>query len=333
MRIGVIGAGAWGTALAQLCAQNGHDVTVWAYEDTVVTAINTQHTNPVYLPGISLHPALRASGDVAAVAACDVLLAVPPAQHMRATLARFAAHVADKAPIVLCSKGIEQSTLSLMTDVLRQTIPQATVAALSGPSFAVDVARGLPTAVTLACGDAVLAQRLASAVSAPHFRPYLSDDVTGAEIGGAVKNVLAVGCGITEGAGLGASARAALIARGFSEMTRIGVALGARPDTMAGLSGLGDLVLTCTSAQSRNYSLGVALGRGQSVAEAMEDKHSVAEGAATAPALIALCRKLGVDTPVIDAVADVISGALTVDAAVARLLARPLSAEVQSTAG
>lgn len=327
MRIGVIGAGAWGTALAQLCAQNGHEVTIWAFEPEVVTAINTAHENTLYLPGIALNPDLKASAAEAVVAQAELLLAVPPAQHMRATLACFAPHVAAKTPIILCSKGIEQGTLKLMTEVLRETIPQATIAALSGPSFAADVARGLPTAVTLACAEPAIDQILAQALSTPTFRPYLSTDVTGAEIGGAVKNVLAVGCGITEGHGLGASARAALIARGFAEMTRIGVALGARVETMAGLSGLGDLVLTCTSTQSRNYSLGVALGRGQNVAEAMVDKRSVAEGAATAPALIALCEKLGVDTPIIHAVAAVISGAMTVDVAMARLMARPLSAE------
>jgi glycerol-3-phosphate dehydrogenase (NAD(P)+) len=327
MNIGVLGAGAWGTALAQLVAHNGHAVRLWAREADVVYSINTTHTNTLYLPGIALSDRITATDDISSLRTAEIILAVTPAQFMRATLSNLAPHITSGTPVVLCSKGIEQSTLKLMTAVLAETIPQATIAALSGPSFAADVARGLPTAVTLACTDMGLAGTIAKAVSAPHFRPYLSADVTGAEVGGAIKNVLAVGCGITEGHGLGASARAALIARGFAEMTRIGVALGAETETIAGLSGLGDLVLTCTSVQSRNYSLGIALGRGQTMAEAMSGKASVAEGAATAPALVALCTTLGVDAPITRAVADIISGTISVDAAVAQLLARPITRE------
>lgn len=327
MNIGVLGAGAWGTALAQLVANNGHTVTLWAREADVVHTINTQHVNAAYLPGIPLSGRITATDDMSALGTAEIILAVPPAQFMRATLSTLAPHLRPGTPVVLCSKGIEQGTLKLMTSVLTEAIPHATVAALSGPSFAADVARGLPTAVTLACTDIGVASTIAQAVSAPHFRPYLSQDVTGAEVGGAIKNVLAVGCGITEGHGLGASARAALIARGFAEMTRIGVALGGEAETMGGLSGLGDLVLTCTSVQSRNYSLGVALGRGQSVAEAMAGKSSVAEGAATAPALVDLCTRLGVDAPITSAVANIISGAINVDAAISQLLSRPIARE------
>ena len=246
---------------------------------------------------------------------------------MRATLTALSPHLRADQSVVLCAKGVEQGSLKLMTQVLAETVVGAAPAVLSGPSFAAEVARGLPTAITLACPDADLAKALADAIATPTFRPYVSTDMIGAEAGGAVKNVLAIACGIVEGRGLGRSAHAALVTRGFAELTRLAVALGGRAETVAGLCGLGDLVLTCSSAQSRNMSLGLALGRGQSAEAALAGKLSVAEGAESAPAVRQLARRLGVDTPICDAVAQVLAGEADVDAAIAGLLARPLKSE------
>ncbi|MBS0334752.1 MAG: NAD(P)-dependent glycerol-3-phosphate dehydrogenase, partial [Proteobacteria bacterium] len=256
-----------------------------------------------------------------------VILAVAPAQHLRATLSALSPHVRAGLPIVLCAKGIEQGSLKLMTEVLAETVPQARPAVLSGPSFAGEVARGLPTAVTLACPDAGCAEELAEKIATPTFRPYFATDMIGAEAGGAVKNVLAIACGIVEGRGLGRSAHAALITRGFAELTRLAVALGAQAETLAGLCGLGDLVLTCSSPQSRNMSVGLALGRGQTLDEALSGKVSVAEGVASAPAVRQLARKLAVDTPICEAVAAILAGELGVDDAIRGLLSRPLREE------
>ncbi|MBE7218981.1 MAG: NAD(P)-dependent glycerol-3-phosphate dehydrogenase, partial [Caulobacteraceae bacterium] len=249
------------------------------------------------------------------------------AQHLRGVLRAFAPHARAGLPVVLCAKGVEQGTLDLMTAVLAEALPAAAPAVLSGPSFAAEVARALPTAVTLACPDAALGEALARALAAPGFRPYLTDDMAGAEAGGAVKNVLAIACGVVEGRGLGRSAHAALITRGFAEMTRLGVAMGARPETLAGLCGLGDLVLTCSSSQSRNMSVGLALGRGETLEQALAGKRTVAEGVASAPAVRALARRLGVETPICEAVAAVLAGELGVEAAIEGLLARPLRPE------
>lgn len=246
---------------------------------------------------------------------------------MRATLAAFAPYARPGLPIVLCAKGIERGSLKLMTEVLAETIPSATPAVLSGPSFAAEVARGLPSAVTLACEDEALAVALASALSGPVFRPYLADDLIGAETGGALKNVLAIACGIVEGRELGRSAHAAVITRGFAEIVRVALALGGKAETVAGLCGLGDLVLTCSSPQSRNMSLGLALGQGMSVEQALAGKRSVAEGYESAPAVRELTRKLGVETPICEAVAAVLAGETTVDAAIEALLTRPLKPE------
>jgi glycerol-3-phosphate dehydrogenase (NAD(P)+) len=324
--VGVIGGGAWGTALAQTCARAGMRVRLWAREPEVVEAVNARRENPLFLPGVELDPAVEATGDVRGLDGLDLWLAVPPAQHMRSTLASLAPHCCG-APVVLCSKGVEQGTLKLMTDVLAETLPDASAAVLSGPSFAADVARGLPTAVTLACPDEALARALAAAIATPAFRPYLAADMVGAEAGGAVKNVLAIACGIVEGRGLGRSAHAALITRGFAEMTRLGVALGAEAETLAGLCGLGDLVLTCSSPQSRNMSVGLALGRGETLAQALSGKLSVAEGVASAPAVAALAAREGVDMPICRAVAAILAGEVEVDEAIAGLLSRPLRAE------
>ncbi|WP_293907704.1 NAD(P)H-dependent glycerol-3-phosphate dehydrogenase [Phenylobacterium sp.] len=326
-RAGVIGGGAWGTALAQVCARAGREVILWAREPEVVESINTAHENRVFLAGLPLDPLIRATADLADLAGSDLVLAVAPAQHLRATLGAFAAHAKAGLPILLCSKGVEQGTLKLMTEVLGETIPQAAPAVLSGPSFAGEVARGLPTAVTLACPADGCAEDLAEAIATPTFRPYFATDMIGAEAGGAVKNVLAIACGIVEGRGLGRSAHAALITRGFAELTRLAVALGGQAETVAGLCGLGDLVLTCSSPQSRNMSVGLALGRGQTLDEALSGKLSVAEGVASAPAVRDLARKLGVETPICEAVAAILAGQAGVDDAIRGLLSRPLREE------
>jgi glycerol-3-phosphate dehydrogenase (NAD(P)+) len=327
---GVIGAGAWGTALAQVCARAGLGATLWAREPEVAEAVNRSHQNATFLPGVALSPEVRATTDLAALAGLDILLAVTPAQHLRASLADLAAHVRPGQPILLCAKGVEQGSLKLMSQVLEEVIPEACPVVLSGPSFAGEVARGLPTAVTLACPDAALGQALARALATPTFRPYWSADIIGAEAGGAVKNVLAIACGITEGRGLGRSAHAALITRGFAELTRLAMALGGKAETVAGLCGLGDLVLTCSSPQSRNMSLGLALGRGDSVQAALAGKLTVAEGAESAPAVVALAQRLDLEAPICEAVAAVLAGTRDLDEAIGGLLARPLRSERES---
>lgn len=324
MKIGVIGGGAWGTALAQVAASGGQDVLLWAYETEVVDAINSAHENTVFLPGLRLSDSITATGSLADLTQCDALMVVTPAQHLRAILSQAAV---GTTPLILCAKGIEASTMMLMSQVAADVHPDAPIAVLSGPTFAHEVAAGLPTAITLACCDAALGEKLAARIARPGFRPYLSDDVIGAEIGGAVKNVLAIGCGVVEGAGLGQNARAALISRGFAEMTRFGLALGARTDTLAGLSGLGDLVLTCSSTSSRNFSLGKGLGQGQKAQDLMAERRSVAEGAFTAPVLQAAARTAGVDMPVVDAVCALLAGNMSVNQVVSALLARPLRPE------
>ena len=324
---GVIGAGAWGTALAQVAARAGLDVLLQAREPEVVESVRRRRVNEAFLPGVVLEDRVQVTADLADLGACDVILAVPPAQFMRSTLQAFAPHHRAEVPIVLCSKGVERGSLKLMTEVLSETIPAAPQAVLSGPSFAGEVARGLPSAVTLACADAVLGEELMWTLSAPGFRPYLAPDLIGAEVGGAIKNVLAIACGMSEGRGLGRSAHAAIITRGFAEMTRLGVAMGGQAETVAGLCGLGDLVLTCSSPQSRNMSLGLALGQGQSVEQALAGKRSVAEGYESAPAVRQLAAKMGVDMPICLAVSALLSGETTVDQVIDDLLSRPLKTE------
>ncbi|WP_372706350.1 NAD(P)H-dependent glycerol-3-phosphate dehydrogenase [Brevundimonas sp.] len=324
---GVIGAGAWGTALAQVAGWAGLDVLLQAREPEVVESIHARRVNEAFLPGVTLDERVSVTADLADLAGCDVILAVPPAQHMRSTLAAFAAHHRPGVPVILCSKGIERGSLKLMTDVLAETLPGAPAAVLSGPSFAGEVARGLPSAVTLACADARLGEELMWTLSAPGFRPYLATDLIGAEVGGAIKNVLAIACGMAEGRGLGRSAHAALITRGFAEMTRMGVALGGEAETVAGLCGLGDLVLTCSSPQSRNMSLGLALGQGQTVEQALAGKRSVAEGYESAPAVRELSLKMDVEMPISLAVAALLNGETTVEEVIDNLLSRPLKAE------
>jgi len=322
---GIIGAGAWGTALAQAMASDGSEVLLWAREPQLVAEINERRTNSLFLPGATLAEPIRATGDLAELGTLATLLVVVPAQFLASVLGNLPGGSRD---LVLCAKGIEAGTGRLMADVARDAAPAATLAVLSGPTFAHEVAAGLPTAVTLACagGEAQWA-RLAPAISRPMLRPYYSDDVTGAEIGGAVKNVLAIACGVVDGLKLGQNARAALIARGYAEMLRFGVARGAKAETLAGLCGLGDLVLTCSSTSSRNFSLGKALGEGLSAAEALAGKLSVAEGAATAPVLADLAEREGIPMPIVAAVNRLLKGEASAGAVVAELLARPLRAE------
>ena len=324
MTVGVLGAGAWGTALAQMLASDGRAVLLWAREEELVAEINTARRNTPFLPSADLSPQIRATGDLAEMAALDILLVVTPAQHMGSVLAAMPSHPRD---LVLCSKGIDAATGQLMNHVARDAAPSSAIAVLSGPTFAHEVAAGLPTAVTLACGGGRDQWgRLKPAIARPAFRPYFSDDVTGAEIGGAVKNVLAIACGVVDGLGLGQNARAALIARGYAEMLRFGEALGARGDTLAGLCGLGDLVLTCSSTNSRNFSLGKALGEGQDPAVLMADRRTVAEGAHTAPVLARLAQDRGIAMPIVAAVEELLGGA-PAGTVVQSLLARPLRAE------
>jgi glycerol-3-phosphate dehydrogenase (NAD(P)+) len=324
MKLGIIGGGAWGTALAQVAAQGGEEVLLWAHEADVVVSINSAHSNPAFLPGVTLSPHIIAVAELTDLAETDVILVVCPAQHLRATLAT--AQIGSRT-LVLCAKGIEAETMMLMSDVARAACPDAPIAVLSGPTFAGEVARGMPTAVTLASDNMGRARILAERLARPHFRPYVSTDVVGAEIGGAVKNVLAIACGVVEGRGLGQNARAALIARGFAEMTRYGLARGAQSETLAGLSGLGDLVLTCSSTASRNFTLGKGLGEGKQAVELLCDRTTVAEGAFTAPVLLQSARALSVEMPVVEAVCAILAGEMPANHAIERLLSRPLRDE------
>lgn len=319
--IAVLGAGAWGSALANLAAQAGHAVTLWARDPAKAAAMEQSRGNPS-LPGTRLHERVQVTGSFADAASADAILLVVPAQALRSVASKL--NKLAGTPVIACAKGIERGSLKFMTEVIAEAAPNAAPAILSGPSFAADVARGLPTAVTLAARDEATASTLARALGSPTFRLYHSTDMRGVEIGGAAKNVLAIAAGIVVGRGLGASAAAALTTRGFAELSRLGQALGARPETLTGLAGLGDLILTCSSPQSRNFSLGIALGKGEPQA-LRGDK--LAEGAATAPALVELAKKMNVDMPIAAAVAAVLDGQLSVDQATESLLTRPLRAE------
>ena len=321
-RIAVLGAGAWGTALALSAARAGHDVRIWGRDPDLVADIKAGR-NRRYLPGIDLAPALFASTDLDTVVdgtAC--LLAVVPAQSLRSMAEQLAGKLPARVPVVVCAKGIERATGALLSAIVRETLPDNPPASLSGPSFASDVARGLPTAVTVAAEDEVQAARLAALLSGPQLRCYSSSDLVGVELGGALKNVLALAAGAAIGAGLGASAQAAIVTRGFVELRRLAGAFGARPETLMGLSGRGDLVLTCGSAQSRNFSYGMALGRGDDLAGL-----PLAEGVATAGIASRLAREKSVETPIVDAVKAIIERRLTIGEAVEALLSRPLRAE------
>jgi glycerol-3-phosphate dehydrogenase (NAD(P)+) len=322
--IGVIGAGAWGTALAVISAQAGRRVTLWAREAEVIESIESRRENLRFLPGVTLPSSIFGTGDLATVAAADALLLAVPAQHLRGILANL--RTAPGTPLVLCAKGIERDTGKLLPELLAECAPEAEPAILSGPSFAIDVARGLPTAVTVAARLPV-AQRLQRSLGSAGFRPYASDDIAGVALGGAAKNVYAIACGIVAGMGLGESARAALLSRSFAELCRLGEALGARSETLMGLSGLGDLVLTATSPTSRNYAFGLALGKGTPRAELFAPDRPLAEGVATAPALVARAARHGVELPIAAATADILAGTLALDAAIPRLMSRPFKTE------
>jgi len=325
--VGIVGGGAWGTALAITAHRAGRDVLIWAYEAQTVADINRKHRNEVYLPGIKLDPAIEATARFNEVANCDMLLMVTPAQQVRAIAGELAPYVKPGQPVVICSKGIEQATGKLPSEIVADMLAGGTVAVLSGPSFAAEIARGLPAAVTLATAKEAQGRALSHALSHPPFRCYWSDDVVGAEIGGAVKNVYAIAAGIVAGKKLGASAHAALVTRGFAEMTRFGSSLGARRETLTGLSGLGDLLLTCGSPQSRNMSLGIEFGQGRSLKDVLKKRLTVTEGVYTAGAVVEMAAARGIDMPIAQAVHAVISGLATVDEAIEALLARPLRAE------
>lgn len=325
--ISIIGAGAWGTALAVAVRRAGNEALLWAYETALVDTINGDHENTLYLPGTALDPAIRATGDLSEAGSADALLLAAPAQHLRRTIGPLAGQISPATSLVVCAKGIEQQTGALMSEAVAALFPDNPVMILSGPTFAAEVAAGLPTAVTLAGEDIAAAQALADRLSSDRFRPYSGDDVIGAQIGGAIKNVLAIACGIAEGRGFGDNARAALITRGLAELTRLCVAKGGRAETMMGLSGLGDLVLTCTSVQSRNYSLGVALGEGRALADILGERNSVAEGVYTASAATALAASLGIEMPIAAAVDAVLNQGAEINTVIEALLARPLRPE------
>ena len=322
----MIGSGAWGTALALNVHMAGCEVKIYSRNRKVADDLSAGRGNPTYLKDVKLPP-MSASTDMADLGDCDAILAVTPAQFMRESLVAFAPFAKAEIPVALCSKGIERSSLKMMTEVLQEVLPGAKPAVLSGPSFAKDVARELPTAVTLASAEADIGAAWVSAIGRPQFRPYLANDLIGAEVGGAVKNVLAIACGAVEGLRLGKSAHAALIARGFAEMTRLGVAMGAKPETLSGLCGLGDLVLTCSSTQSRNMSFGFALGEGRAAADVLSERAAVTEGVATAPALVELARRYEVSMPICEGVAAVLDQKVTLTEAVTQILNRPFKQE------
>src|ERR1700744_3436805 len=320
-RVTVIGAGAWGTALAMLAARAGRDVVLCARSSVAAAGIATTRINPK-LAGMTLDAGIKVTDDIGLAARSDIVLIATPAQNLRTAVTALGPHLASATPVIACAKGIERGTHKFMTEVITETAPDATPAILSGPGFAEDVARGLPTAVTLAAHDEALASSLVQALGSATFRPYHSTDIRGVEIGGAAKNVLAIAAGIAVGRKLGASALAALTTRGFSELVRLGHACGARSETMVGLSGLGDLILTCSNPQSRNFALGIALGRGET-----PPSGKLAEGEFTAPVLIELAHSKNIDMPVSSAVAAILTGAITIDAAIEGLLTRPFKAE------
>jgi len=325
--VGIVGGGAWGTALAQTARLAGREVLLWALEADVVAEINSRHANTPFLPGVPLDPALRATVTLADVAACDAVLMVVPAQHVRTIAGRLTPYLSRGKPVVMCAKGLEQSTGKLMGEVMAEALPAATQAVLSGPSFAADVARGLPAAVTIATAEESLGQQLAVALGYRNLRIYWSGDLIGVQLGGALKNVLAIAAGIVHGRGLGASAHAALVTRGFAELRRFGSALGAKPETLMGLSGLGDLLLTCGSPQSRNMSLGHALGEGKSLKSVLESRRSVAEGVYTAAAVTRVAGRHGIEMPICEAVHAIVGDKVSIDAAIDALLSRPFKAE------
>jgi glycerol-3-phosphate dehydrogenase (NAD(P)+) len=329
--VGIIGAGAWGTALAQVARRAGQEVVLWARDPALASAINATHENARRLPGVRLDPRIRATAVLADAANAEILLLAVPAQHLRELCRRLTPKRGGTA--VICAKGIERASGALMSEVVAADLPGREPAVLSGPTFAEEVARGLPTAVTIACADPARAAAVAQALGDASFRPYVSRDVVGAQVAGAVKNVLAIACGIAEGRGLGSNARAALITRGLAELARFAVAMGGEAESLMGLAGVGDLVLTCTSRQSRNFSLGVALGGGQSLDEILRSRSSVAEGVETAAAVAALADRCGVEMPICRAVDAVLHRGAGLAATIDSLLSRPLRRDPELRSG
>ena len=326
--IAIIGAGAWGTTLAMVARRAGRNVVLQAHEPEVADAINGSHENSLFLPGVALDPEIRATNDPAEAAVdTDVVLLVVPTQFLRAVLTGLSGNLPSGVPVVICAKGIEQETLALMSEICEEVVPQAPVAVLSGPTFAAEVALDRPTAVTLASADKALGIGLSEALGTSRFRIYRSDDIVGAQVGGAVKNVLAIGCGIVEGRGLGDNAKAALITRGLAEIVRLGLAKGAKAETLMGLSGIGDLVLTCNAMQSRNFSLGVALGQGEALDGILAARTSVAEGVFSAASVSELAGSLSIDMPLSVAVDGILNHFADINATIEGLLARPAGAE------
>lgn len=325
--IGIVGGGAWGTALAQSQCLAGRRVLIWAHEPETVSSINERQCNDGFLPGLALSKNIEATGSLADLAGTRVILLVPPAQHLRRVVKELEPNLVNDAVLVICAKGIEQLSGELMSTVVASEVPRARIAVLSGPSFASDVARGLPTAVTLACQNQAEGEVLANLLGHKAFRTYWTHDVVGAQVGGSIKNVLAIAAGVVEGKQLGQSARAALITRGFAELVRFGEVFRAERSTLNGLSGFGDLVLTCTSSQSRNMSLGYALGEGRALDEVSGERRSIAEGVFTAQAVQAIVHERGLDMPICTAVHKIVAGSITVDEAIDALLSRPLRAE------
>ena len=325
--ISIVGAGAWGTALAEVMSRQGHQINLWAKESAVVNSINSSHENDVFLPNVKLSDLIVAFNNLEQITNCDLLLVVSPAQYTRETLLEVSKTLKSETPIILCSKGIEISSLSLMSQITESIFPDNPIAILSGPSFAIDVVNNKPTAVTLACKDLKIGKNIAESISLPTFRPYLSEDVIGAQIGGATKNVIAIAAGVVEGQKMGDSARAATIARGFSEIKRLAIAMGGKEETLAGLSGMGDLLLTCNSKTSRNYSLGIKLGEGETIEEATNGLSTIAEGMYSAKAITKLAVQNKIDMPITQAVNDLIEEKYSVTDIIDNLLNRPIKEE------
>lgn len=326
-KIGVIGGGAWGTALAQSQALAGKDVILWAREEDVVSSINRDHENKTFLSGVTLDEKVSATSSLTDAARADAMLIVTPAQHLRASLSSLKPALQPETPLVICAKGVEIETGAMLSQIAREIVPQNPIAVLTGPTFAAEIARGLPSAVTLAMNDLEDAQKLAENLNSRNLRMYPSDDIIGAQIGGAVKNVIAIACGIIEGKKFGDSARAALVTRGLAEIARLGAALGAKRETLMGMCGVGDMILTCSSMQSRNFSLGVALGQGRKLADILAERNSVTEGVYTAKALVTMAKNNAVEMPISEAVNKCLTEEIDVDLLIANMLDRPVKAE------
>lgn len=326
-KIGIIGAGAWGTALAQTLAKAGRDIILWAREPALVEAINTTRENPTYMPGVKLHENITATDSLTEAGTCDALMICTPAQFVRSTLQALKPDIAEGKPCIICSKGIEIETGFLMSEVAQDVVPQATYAILTGPTFAREIAEGKPSAVTVAIKDKDVAQEIIESIGNKNLRTYITEDILSAQIGGAIKNVIAIACGVIYGLKMGESARAALLTRGLAEMGRLASAMGAKKETLMGQCGVGDLILTCSSMQSRNFSLGVAIGEGKKVEDILKDRKSVTEGVHTAKALMVMARNNAVDLPISEAVHKCVNEGVSIEETIQKMLDRPVRAE------